>query len=285
MEAVEFSQFVQDESSHLSGPSKDISVRRWTMDKGHQIRYQNDQFHTLSLYLAGGNENIRTDRPASRGSTGSFCFMPQTQGSVWKINQQVTFAHLYFSNSFLQRYCASAYQVDTRFIELEDQLFLEDSELRSAFLNCLLARQSQATESDLAIEQLSYEVIQLVVEKFAVFRLPAPKPKGGLSARARRLIYHQINDRLGEKITLAELADSVGLSPYHFARMFKLSFGESPARFIDWMRIEKVKALLATKAELCEISVQVGFAHQSHMTQRFKHWVGVTPARYRSDQN
>ncbi|MEM1081438.1 MAG: helix-turn-helix transcriptional regulator [Pseudomonadota bacterium] len=168
-------------------------------------------------------------------------------------------------------------------MELKDQLFLDDPELRSAFLNCLLALGPQGSRSNLAIEQLSYDVVHLAVEKFSVVKLPKMAITGGLSAAHRRSTLNQITDRLGKKITLVELADAVHLSPYHFARMFKLSFGETPARFVDWMRIERAKALLNRKWSLSAISAELGYSHQSHMTQHFKHWVGVTPARYRAE--
>lgn len=115
-----------------------------------------------------------------------------------------------------------------------------------------------------------------------MFNIKVRDIKGGVSAHDMRQIHHQIMDLLSEKLTISSLAKSVNLSPFYFAKMFKISFGESPAQFINWQRIQRDKQLLKTKQSLSEISLNIGFSHQSFMRQSFKAQTGVTPAKYRA---
>ncbi|MEO1021304.1 MAG: AraC family transcriptional regulator [Bacteroidota bacterium] len=275
-----FDSFFKESAVHQAGVSDGISMKQWSMERDHTVCYLNNNYHTLSLYTKGGNNNVRTDRPDLKGLTDTFCFMPQEQESNWHISQRVEFTHLYFNSTIVHRFAAHTYQMDTRCIELSDQVFKEDDQLKSLFKHCLMSR-SLNDVSPLFFEESVYELLHHVIRSFNVFDVKHIILKGGLSPLHMETVYDQISDELGTKLTIDGLARTVHLSPYHFAKMFKISFGESPARFINWMRIERVKRLLKTKLSLTGISLQAGFNHQSHMTQSFKTHTGITPARYR----
>jgi len=213
--------------------------------------------------------------------TGSFCFMPQSQDSEWHIRQPVEFAHIYFSQTTLSRFAAITYQMDTRNIALKDQLFRDDAPLKNLFLRCFLAHKATTAAPDIYAEEHRNTLLDYVLTQFNESSIRDKQVKGGLSKVHREQVYQHIRDRLGERLSIAELAQSVHLSPFHFAKMFRLSFGDSPASFIHWLRINQVKRLLSSPIPLSEISLQTGFSHQSHMTQSFKALVGVTPKQYR----
>ncbi len=54
-----------------------------------------------------------------------------------------------------------------------------------------------------------------------------------------------IEARLSEALTLEVLAEAAGLSTFHFAKMFKASFGLAPHRYVTERRIVRAKDLLA----------------------------------------
>jgi AraC family transcriptional regulator len=91
-----------------------------------------------------------------------------------------------------------------------------------------------------------------------------------------------IDAHLGEPIHLADLAQMGGFSRFHFARLFKQSFGLTPHQYVLNRRIERAKHLLQT-SDLCivEIALQCGFAHQSHLSRHFKRRVGLSPKAFR----
>jgi len=83
--------------------------------------------------------------------------------------------------------------------------------------------------------------------------------------------------------TAAKLkADVAKLSPYHFVRAFKQSFGLPPHRYMSSLRIEQAKSLLANPAvSVTQIGVNLGFSETSSFTSAFRKHTGLTPTAYR----
>jgi AraC family transcriptional regulator len=74
----------------------------------------------------------------------------------------------------------------------------------------------------------------------------------------------------------------VRLSPFHFSRAFKQSFGVPPHRFHSHRRIERAKALLADRdMSVTRVGVVLGFSSSSSFTMAFRKVAGMTPSEYR----
>jgi AraC family transcriptional regulator len=100
--------------------------------------------------------------------------------------------------------------------------------------------------------------------------------------RLRRMTEY-IHQNLDKDLTLAELADVVYMSPYHFARLFKGSTGVPPHHFVVQQRIAHARGVLATTGRsIAEISRLVGFRTPSHFTRVFRRVLGTTPGAYRT---
>jgi len=83
-------------------------------------------------------------------------------------------------------------------------------------------------------------------------------------------------------IALASLAQLAQLSPYHFSRAFKQSFGMPPHQYVTSRRIERAKTLLAERElSVTEIGFDVGFSETSSFTAAFRKYTGETPTNYR----
>ncbi|WP_131194557.1 GlxA family transcriptional regulator [Lichenihabitans psoromatis] len=78
-----------------------------------------------------------------------------------------------------------------------------------------------------------------------------------------------------------ELARRAGLSPRHFARLFRSEVGTTPAAFVETVRIEAAKRLLQSGAPPKLAADQCGFADADTLRRAFLRQVGVTPAAYR----
>lgn len=110
-------------------------------------------------------------------------------------------------------------------------------------------------------------------------------PRGGLSPAHLERALSTIESRLPAAIPVAELAASLPMSPFHFARAFKVSMGQPPHRFMLLQRIERAKALLDDGDDpISAISQRVGFKTTSHFTSVFRQFCGLTPARYRASR-
>jgi AraC family transcriptional regulator len=105
--------------------------------------------------------------------------------------------------------------------------------------------------------------------------------RGGLAAWQQRLVASYIDQHLSEHISLATLAGLARLSPYHFSRAFKQSFGVPPHRYHTNRRIERAKALLERHTpSVTHIGMMLGFSETSSFTAAFRKATGLTPSRY-----
>ena len=92
-----------------------------------------------------------------------------------------------------------------------------------------------------------------------------------------------INRRVGEEPSVTELARMVGLSEYHFIRVFRQLMGVTPGQYIIISRMNHAKYLLKTTAlSVGEIAAMAGYSSESMFTAAFRRTQGVTPTRYRT---
>jgi AraC family transcriptional regulator len=106
--------------------------------------------------------------------------------------------------------------------------------------------------------------------------------RGGLAGWQRNRVADYVEEHLAENVPLATLAGLARLSPFHFSRAFKQSFGAPPHRYMIGRRIERAKTLLAgADRSVTEIGLTVGFSETSSFTSAFRRHTGVTPTAYR----
>jgi len=80
------------------------------------------------------------------------------------------------------------------------------------------------------------------------------------------------------------MAQSVGLSTAHFARMFRKSTGQTPHQFVLRQKLERAKSILRDPdARVLDVAVSCGFKTQQHFAQAFREVLGVSPTEYRQD--
>jgi AraC family transcriptional regulator len=77
------------------------------------------------------------------------------------------------------------------------------------------------------------------------------------------------------------MAQLARLSPHHFCRAFKQTFGISPHRFHMRRRIERAKALLRSPlASVTSVGMAVGFSDASTFSTAFRKATGMTPTGF-----
>ena len=105
---------------------------------------------------------------------------------------------------------------------------------------------------------------------------------GALTSRQMRQLTEAVMAGLHEPWPVARLADIAGLSPFHFARAFKMSFGATPHAWVHFQRMELAARLVRdTRKPLLEIALLTGHPSAAHFSHAFRrHW-GVTPSDYR----
>lgn len=91
-----------------------------------------------------------------------------------------------------------------------------------------------------------------------------------------------MHKHLGDKLTIEQLASHTNMSPSHFSRVFKKETGKSVIRYLNEVRLEKVKRLLMLgEHSITEIAHECGFSSSSYLATAFFNKYGQSPSDYR----
>ena len=130
--------------------------------------------------------------------------------------------------------------------------------------------------SPLAVEGLALEMLAEVSR--CQIKLSDRKPPQWL-VQALDLL----RERFSERLTVAQIATSVGVHPVHLARGFRRFRRCSIGEHIRQLRIERAcHELCNTDTSLAAIASAAGFSDQSHFSRTFKRFMEMTPAQYRA---
>jgi AraC-like DNA-binding protein len=105
------------------------------------------------------------------------------------------------------------------------------------------------------------------------------------TALARHLLrVRDLMDRAyAAELDVPALARSAHVSPAHFSREFKATFGETPHQYLLSRRMERAMALLrAGELSVTEVCHAVGFTSLGSFSTQFRRFVGSSPTDYRA---
>jgi AraC-like DNA-binding protein len=104
----------------------------------------------------------------------------------------------------------------------------------------------------------------------------------GWEPEAVRRVREWLDEHSEENVSIGELAELVGLSPWYLVRTFKRHQGLPPHRYQTMARVHRARTLLLAGGRLSDVAADVGFYDQSHLNRAFKSVLGVSPGRYLS---
>ena len=136
----------------------------------------------------------------------------------------------------------------------------------------------------LFLDSVEQAMAVALVNGHAVRHRPVQISRGGLGPARLRRIRELVHVKMEDELSLDEMAQSVGLSTAHFARMFRKSTGETPHQFVLRQRLERARAMLRDpEARVLDVAVACGFKTQQHFAQVFRDLWGISPTEYRQD--
>jgi AraC family transcriptional regulator len=169
--------------------------------------------------------------------------------------------------------------IDSR---LTPQLCIPETRI-AALINSMRAEVEAGCPSDpLYGESLSLALTAYVCSHYSVHTQDTQAINHRFSHVQSQRLLEFVHAHLGGDFSLVELARIVHLSPRHFSRLFRNTFGMSPHRYVVSERIRQAQQLLgASQLSIVEIAARTGFASQSHFTDVFRRAIGVSPKRYK----
>lgn len=90
-----------------------------------------------------------------------------------------------------------------------------------------------------------------------------------------------LDERSPETWNLEDTAAEVGLSPFHFLRMFRAVLGVTPHQYLVRARLRRAARLLATEVPITDVAFTVGFGDLSNFVRTFHRAAGVSPRAFR----
>jgi len=173
---------------------------------------------------------------------------------------------------------------ELRFAEIEfrPRLFFFDHDLWATALKLKAQLHHPCRSQRAYVEALGIALAHELTQMNEGYTSAPSGMRGGLPGWQQKKLVQYIEEHLADEISLSSLAQLVRLSPFHFSRAFKESFGMPPYRYLTRQRIERAKGLLAARnRSVTEIGLDVGFSETSSFTAAFRKVTGETPTEYR----
>jgi AraC family transcriptional regulator len=130
-------------------------------------------------------------------------------------------------------------------------------------------------------ESVANAIIYHTVSRYGTVKPILNSYHRGLSTPALRRVLGYVDEFLANNLAVADVASVAGLSPYHFAKLFRQSVGRPIHQYVLDLRIERARKLIEVgKVSLAAIGAQVGFPNPSQFSATFRRRVGVNPREY-----
>lgn len=147
--------------------------------------------------------------------------------------------------------------------------------------NCIATYENDTLHSDFEMSSILYEILMKILKSATA----GTGAEYAFSSTLTQTLDPFLANRLGEKITLEQMAEQCHLNPSYFCRRFRAETGITPMQYLLRKRIEMAKYLLTyTEDSLLAVAAQLGFYDQNHFSVSFTKAVGCSPSKFRKQK-
>ncbi|WP_319422404.1 AraC family transcriptional regulator [Pleurocapsa sp. FMAR1] len=218
---------------------------------------------------------------------GDSLLVPAKKPTYWRcLGSQLfqTELHIHLQPKLIEQ-VAKASEIDTERIDLANHFRKHDLQLQHIAMLLLAELRSGGIMGRLYVESLTQTLVIHLLRHYAeaeIVQIVTSKNRSLTRIQLQQAIDY-IHTHLDQDLSLSQIASLINISPTYFASLFKRTTGISPHQYVIGQRVERAKLMLSkTDLAIADIALQVGFSSQSHLTQQFKRFTGVTPKQVRS---
>jgi AraC family transcriptional regulator len=211
---------------------------------------------------------------------GSIAIIPADVPFSAKWNQESSVTHCYLDPTFVAH---AAYEsINLEQVELNLALQKTDLLVCQIVLALQNVLETDATNSCFYADSMATALAAHCLRNYSTRKHVLQEYEDGLSKYKLKQAFEYMNTHLSENISLASVSEQLGISQFHFCRLFKQSTGMTPYAYLIRQRVERAKQLLKRKeGTMLDIAIECGFANSSHFAKHFRKYTGISPRHFR----
>jgi AraC family transcriptional regulator len=239
--------------------------------------------HMVSVQLAGTRQMYQSRN--GRASTqllrpGAVIVMPAGEPKHWRHAEEAQVLLMQLSVGVVDRIAAEMTDGECPGPRLRDDFGTCDPLIEQIGRRLVEEVRAPDPLSRLMAQSAANELAIRLLRRYS--GCAAPLAGARLTRQKLRAATDYIEAHLGEELTLAVIAQAIGVSACHFAHAFRRETGLAPHRYVVQRRIERARLLLReTALNVSEVGYRVGYPNQSHFSVAFQRVTGMTPRAYR----
>jgi AraC family transcriptional regulator len=200
------------------------------------------------------------------------------ESTAWYWNKSMNNDLLHIKAEVMLQVGLEVFNRDVSNVIFMDDLFIWDPSLINAITMLKFEAKQPGAGERLLVESLINQICVILLRHHANVTLRPVNVVGGLSPYQAREIVNYIEENLASRLSIAELAQVIQISGFHFSRQFKRRFNVPPHTFVTSRRVERARVMLEQgDISLKRVAAMTGFCDQAHLTRQFKRHFGITP--------
>lgn len=238
--------------------------------------HTHDRF-VVAAFKAGAQKH-RIARNHGVAYPGTVMIIPPGEvhtGESMQRDQGWTYSAFYPSQDNLERISADLLAQTRGSLDFGMSLLVEDKELADRLLRA--SDVAYTAQDVLRRQEVVYDAMGLLIERYGHRRRGGTRPP--LQASISRSLEF-MHDCFQHPLRIEDISTVAGLSEFHFMRLFKSRMNMTVHQYLNNVRLESAKTMLARGVTATAVATSVGFYDQSHFTKSFRRAFGITPNSY-----
>ncbi|BBI35381.1 AraC family transcriptional regulator [Cohnella abietis] len=272
-------------------PIKINPRQTYTMVVGETLFVHHWHEHMEFLFFVAGKATIECGSVPISFEAGELCVVNSNELHYGiAASEDLSYYAMIVDVSLLHSHSIDA--IETKFITpiIQNRILFQnyiskDEEVTQCMHAIIRELDNKELGYELSVKSYLYQLLSILVRKYLATLTELDQYRLRLKELERLSpVFAYIDENYQDKLTVQLLADHIGLSRFHFSRLFKQVTDKSLVEFINLVRINKSESLLRnTRMNISEIALATGFSDIYYFSRTFKRMKKVSPTNWRNN--